>query len=200
MRDWTRIDGYLTSLVADVYPQPSGNDEHSSMARGVINKWMSRLTNCKSVLDVGCGEGFCQPFFEKFGVKYEGVCLGDDYLVAIEKGRNVKQADFSFLTDYEENSFDLIFSRHSLEHSPMPLLTLMEWAYVSKQWLGLVMPHPSFYTYKGKNHYSVLEHGQIVAILDRAGWKILWDELGYIRMDNGGDAVHEFQIFAEKKR
>jgi SAM-dependent methyltransferase len=199
MRDWSRIDGYLTSLLTDIYPQPSGGDEHSDMAKGVIDKWMSRLTNCNTVLDVGCGEGFCQPFFEKWGVQYEGICLGRDYVVAVENGRNVKKMDFSFL-EYPENSFDLIFSRHSLEHSPMALLTLMEWAFVSRQWLGLVMPHPSFYTYKGLNHYSVLEHGQISSLLDRAGWKIVWDELGYIKTDTQGTVVHELQIFCEKKR
>lgn len=202
MRDWTRIDGYLTSLVADIYPQPENEGEHSALAKQTIDKWMSRLVGCNSVLDVGCGEGFAQPMFERWGVKYEGVCLGEDYLAAQEKGRSVKKMDFSFL-EYEENSFDLIFSRHSLEHSPMPLLTLMEWARVSKQWLGLVMPHPSFYTYRGRNHYGVMEHDQILVLLDRAGWKVIWDELGYMGIKQEGEivqVVHEFQMFCERRR
>lgn len=203
MRNWSRIDGYLTSLLGDVYPQPSGKDEHSFLAKLIVDKWMARLTGCKTVLDVGCGEGFCQPFFEKWGATYEGVCLGDDFLVAIDKGRNVKNMDFSFL-EYEDNSFDLIFSRHSLEHSPMPLLTLMEWNRVSKQWLGLVLPAPEWYTYRGLNHYSVMNHEQMENLLDRAGWKILWNEIGYKDRENEvGQTfprVHEYWVFCEKKR
>jgi SAM-dependent methyltransferase len=206
MRDWSRIDSYLTSLEGDVYPQPTGNDEHPAFAKQVIDSWMSKLTGCNTVLDVGCGEGFCEDFFKEWGAKYEGVCLGDDYLVARERGRNVKKMDFSFL-EYEENSFDLVFSRHSLEHSPMPLLTLFEWARVTKQWLGLVLPHPDFYTYKGLNHYAVMEKEQAVWLLDRAGFKVLWDEVGYISvvanktLDNpSGATVHEIRLFCEKKR
>lgn len=200
MRDYSRIEIYLNSLIEnDLYPQPETDDEHPNMTRGVIDKWFSRLTTCKSVLDVGCGTGFAQPMFEKFGVEYTGVCLGEDYLVAIEKGRNVKRMDFSFL-EFPDESHDLVWSRHSLEHSPMPLLTLMEWRRVSRQWLGLIMPHPIHYTYKGKNHYSVLEHGQILNLLDRAGWKVLWNELGYIQTDDNPRQVHEFQFFCEKVR
>ncbi len=206
MRDWTRIDGYLTSLEGDVYPQPTGHDEHPAFAKQVIDTWLSKLTGCNSVLDVGCGEGFAEDFFKEWNVAYEGVCLGDDYLVAKERGRNVKRMDFSFL-EYPENTFDLIFSRHSLEHSPMPLLTLFEWARVTKQWLGLVLPDPSFYTYKGLNHYAVMEREQVGWLLDRAGFKVLWDDVGYISvqanktMDNPqGMTAHEIRLFCEKKR
>lgn len=209
MRNYDRIDSYLNALIKDVYPQPTGNDDHPALAKQVIDLWMSRLSGCSSVLDVGCGEGFAQPMFEEWGVKYEGVCLGEDFLVARDKGRNVKNMDFSFL-EYEENSFDLVFSRHSLEHSPMPVITLMEWARVSKQWLGIVLPSPEWYTYVGANHYSVLSREQIAPLLERAGWKILWDEVGYksreTYFDANGDLqqsppeVHEFWVFAEKKR
>lgn len=207
MRDWTRIDGYMTSLLErDLYPQPSGEDEHPVFAKEVIDRWMSRLPDCKTVLDVGCGDGFSQPLFEYWGVEYEGVCLGEDFLTAKENGRNVKRMDFSFL-EYDENSFDLIFSRHSLEHSPMPTLTLMEWYRVSKQWLGLVLPAPEWYTYEGKQHYSVMNQEQIKPVLERAGWRILWNEIGIrnrIFEHDGKEvarpAIHEYWLFCEKKR
>jgi SAM-dependent methyltransferase len=162
---------------------------------------MSKMTTCTSVLDLGCGTGFCQRMFEKWNVSYEGICLGEDFLEAEKQGRNVKKMDFNFL-DYRENSFDLLFSRHSLEHSPMPLLTLMEWARVSKNWLGLVLPAPEWYTYGGHNHYSVMNMEQVRNLLDVSGWNILWDEEGYDVWDRktGERRVCEYRIMSERRR
>ena len=148
MRDYKYIDGYISKLYQDIYIQPE-DAGHTKLAQKVIDFWMSRMTTCTSVLDVGCGQGMCQSMFEKWGVSYEGVALGEDVIVAQEKGRNVKRMDFSFL-EYPDDSFDLLFARHSLEHSPCLFFTLMEWARVSKNWLGIVLPAPEWYTYKGQ--------------------------------------------------
>lgn len=200
MRDWTHHDQYITKLYGDIYPQPDDSG-HTELARQVINGWMSKMTTCHSVLDVGCGTGFCQVMFEKWNVKYEGICLGDDYIEASNHGRNVKKMDFNFL-DYPDKSFDLIFSRHSLEHSPMPLLTLMEWRRVSANWLGLVLPAPEWYTFKGHNHYSVMNIEQIENLLDVAGWNVMWKFLDSRIWDkeSGEIRVHEYQLMCEKKR
>ena len=200
MRDYRHIDGYITKLYGEIYPQPEDSG-HTGLAREVIDGWMSKMNTCHSVLDVGCGTGFCQPMFEQWKLSYEGICLGEDYLDARNIGRNVKKMDFSFL-EYPENSFDLIFSRHSLEHSPMPLLTLMEWARVSKNWLGLVLPAPEWYTYVGHNHYSVMNMEQIRHLLNVSGWNILWEEDGYDVWDRktGERKVCEYRIMSEKKR
>jgi SAM-dependent methyltransferase len=200
MRDWTRHDQYVNKLYDDIYPQPEDGG-HTKFAQQVIDRWMSKMTTCHSVLDVGCGTGFCQDIFEKWGVQYEGVCLGEDYLEAIDQKRNVKRMDFSFL-DYPDNSFDMIFSRHSLEHSPMPLLTLMEWRRVGINWLGLVLPTPDWYTVRGRNHYSVMYLDQIKHLLDTAGWNLLWEHTDnqVWDKDSGEIRPHEFQLMCEKKR
>jgi SAM-dependent methyltransferase len=200
MRNWTYHDQYITKLYGDIYPQPDDSG-HTRLAQEVIENWMSKMTTCTSVLDLGCGTGFCQRMFEKWNVSYEGICLGEDFLEAEKQGRNVKKMDFNFL-DYRENSFDLLFSRHSLEHSPMPLLTLMEWARVSKNWLGLVLPAPEWYTYGGHNHYSVMNMEQVRNLLDVSGWNILWDEEGYDVWDRktGERRVCEYRIMSERRR
>lgn len=166
MRDYTHMDGYVSNLLQDVYIQPE-DTEHTRMAVAFI-KWM-KLKDCYSVLDAGCGTAFCQEMFE--GLSYTGVCLGKDFQIAKSLGRNVVEEDFNFLEFYRD-SFDLVFSRHSLEHSPFPILTLMEWHRVSTRWLGLVMPNPDWYTFVGRNHYSVARPRQIAWWLRRSGWKI----------------------------
>lgn len=202
MRDYKNLDRYMTQLASDIYPQPEDKG-HTSLAYKVIDFWMSRMTSCKSVLDVGCGTGFCETMFMIWKVDYEGVCLGEDFIVARDASRNVKKMDYHFL-EYPDNSFDLVFARHSLEHSPMPLLALMEWARVSKSWLGLVLPAPEWYGYKGLNHYSVMNHEQIENLVTRAGWKILWNDVDYLFKDitdfnaQGVETPHEYWYMLEK--
>lgn len=198
MRDYKHIDRYLNQLYGDIYAQPE-DDGHGGLAKKVVDFWMERMTTCHSVLDCGAGEGFCQPLFEHWGISYEGIAIGHDVTIAQNKGRNVKKMDFSFL-DYPENSFDLVFSRHSLEHSPFPLLTLMEWYRVSRSWLGIVLPAPEWYTYKGLNHYSVMNKEQIENILDRAGWSVLWHDVDEQPFNKEGVMKpHEYWYMCEKK-
>lgn len=196
MRDYKHIEYYLNKLAGDIYLQPE-DEGHTYYAKKAIDDWMSRMTTCKSVLDVGSGEGFCQPFFEHWNVSYEGVCLGEDFIVAQEKGRNVKKMDFHFL-EYEDNSFDMIFARHSLEHSPMPLLALMEWERVSRFWLGIILPSPEWYGFKGKNHYSVMTQDQFENLLKPSGWKVLWNYADHRDKDGVGLIPHEYWYVLEK--
>lgn len=168
MRDYSNFDSYLTELYRDVYAQPD-DDGHIELAHKVID-WM-KVDNSESVLDVGCGTGFCQPMFQKKGLSYTGVCFGADFQAGQKLGYHVLRLDYNFL-DYSDNYFDVVFSRHSLEHSPFPIITLLEWHRVGKKFLVLVMPNPENYTYVGRNHYSVANPHQIVWWMRRAGWKL----------------------------
>lgn len=168
MRDYSNFDKNLQSLISDIYEQPE-DEGHTALAQKFV-RWMM-VPNCDSVLDVGCGTGFCQLPLEIKKLKYTGICLGRDYQIAKGAGKNVLDMDFNFM-DFPDDSFDLIFSRHSLEHSPFPLLTLMEWHRVGSKMLALVMPNPDNYTFVGRNHYSVSNPHQIVWWLRRAGWKL----------------------------
>lgn len=163
---------YMKELRYDVYPQPE-DAGHAGWAREVINYWYRWIAECKNVLDVGCGVAFVQPLFEEFGVWYVGVCLGSDYKEALNLGRSVLECDYHYLDDFETNAFDFVFSRHSLEHSPMPLLALMEWHRVANKYLGLVLPNPEYWGWGGRNHYSVMNSEQAKFLLDRAGWKVI---------------------------
>lgn len=168
------MERYLNTLLQDIYPQPS-DPGHQAMIKDVANKWVSNLTDLNSILDVGCGQGQAIPVLSKYAKCVEGVTLGDDVEIAQNQGYTVNRADMSFLP-FRENVFDLIFSRHSLEHSPMPLLTLMEWRRVSKQWLLLVVPDLEHFGPSGKNHYYVLNPSQWANLLTRAGWSPIWHE------------------------
>lgn len=175
MRDYTHIDEYLNELAGDVYAQPE-DEWHTQMTYEVLNQWIAGL-DIVSVLDVGCGAtAISEPFFREHGVIYMGISLGEDVDTARKLGKNVFDADMSFV-DLTEGIFDLVWARHVLEHSPMPLLTLMEWHRIARKWLCLIMPNPTHFTYVGRNHYSVMEPHHIVWLLRRAGWKVVQHQL-----------------------
>ena len=166
MRDFSNWNSYLDELAEDIYPSPS-DEQHTIQLKSYLRRWGHYFKDAKTVLDVGCGDdAVAEKLFDSLGLKYTGVSLGTPTEHAV-------QADFSFLSEYNSNSYGMIFSRHSLEHSPAPLLTLMEWHRVSSGLLGLVVPNPENVTYAGRNHYSVADKHQIVWWLRRAGWQIV---------------------------
>jgi len=180
MRDYTNIDKYLDELEKDIYPQPADMG-HTAWATDVIQKFCKKI-NVSNVLDVGCGQGFCQPIFESRNIEYEGVTLGEsDINIALERDRSVSKADCTFLP-YPDAYFDLIFARHILEHSPMPLITLMEWHRVSKKYLIIVFPAWEYWLVGGRNHYSMLNKDQLWYLLDRSGWNIV-EQYDFISSD-----------------
>lgn len=174
VRNYKYVDQHLNELLDDVYAQPE-DIGHTTLALEVIKRWITKLTTCESVLDAGCGEGFLQPAFADLDIEYTGVCLGEDYIKAKERGRNVEKHDFNFMP-YDSESFDMIFARHALEHSVMPIITLMEWHRIAKYWLCLIMPKPKYWTFIGRNHYSVMALSQCRFLLQRSGWKIMWED------------------------
>jgi len=198
MRNYTNIDKYLDGLALDVYPQPP-DPGHSQLALESI-QWIDGLTNgLKSVLDLGCGEGFCQTYFEGVGLEYTGVCLQTDFHQARDKGRNVFDIDYSFLP-FEDSSYDLLFSRHSLEHSPFPLLTLMEWHRVCNKHLALILPAPEYWGKVGRNHYFVLEKDQWKALFNTVGFEIVSErDKSMLMIPENGEQVIEYWFLLEKK-
>lgn len=113
----------------------------------------------KSILDVGCGEGFTLDKLSEEGIgkKLEGV----DFLkTAIDLGKKahpkltLKQGNIYDL-EYKNNSFDLVMATEVLEHLEDPLKGLKELIRVSKKYLLLSVPNEPFFMganfLRGKN-------------------------------------------------
>ena len=172
MRDYIYWDKYLNELIEDVYPSPP-DAIHTRLLHEYMSRWGHYFKGAKNVLDVGCGDGaIAEQFFMGLGIKYVGLSTGSNSSVLESKKDRIVNADFNFLSDFPDESFSMVFSRHSLEHSPAPILSLMEWHRVSAKWLGLIVPNPDDSTYVGRNHYSVANQHQVVWWLRRAGWRV----------------------------
>lgn len=189
MRNFTNFNRYLNALLEDDYGQPP-DDGHKEMIEQVMKKWMPTMSS-KSVLDIGCGEtAIAEPYFTKLGIEYTGISLGRDAELAKEAGKNVVKADMTFLDMFGDASFDLIWARHVVEHSPMPLITLFEFHRVSRAHLCLIVPKPRFFGRTGLQHYSVLYDDQWEFLMERAGWGVIWRD---------HSNPQEFRFMAEKK-
>lgn len=166
--DWSILEKFYQELIEnDVYLQPD-KPERVGISEDIISS--APINELKSVLDVGCGLGYAQRLFS--GMEYVGITASEnEYKIARNLGRTVVLMDYNFIRLGRE--FDLIFSSHSLEHSPFPVLTLMEWHRVGSNLL-LIVPNPDHYGFIGKNHYSVSQPQQIRWWLRRAGWKVVW--------------------------
>jgi len=171
MRNYEHIDIYLDNIDKDIYAQP-GDLGHYNWAKDTIIRW-GVPDEVNTVLDVGCGEGFCIDFFSALDITYTGITLRDEDIR--NSNNRVRKMDMSFL-DYPDDCFDMVFARHVLEHSPMPLLTLMEWYRVSKTYLMIILPAPEYWTVKGQNHYFVLPKNNWIVLFERSGWELVKEE------------------------
>lgn len=161
----------MDELANDVYPQPV-DPMHLQWATEFINFINQEIgLNGKCVIDAGCGVAFVAPIFEGLGADYWGMTMDFEDIRLSQSPEKIIVKDFHFLGQpYPEP--DIIFSRHSLEHSPMPLLALMEWHRIAP-YLCLVLPRPECFMDTGRNHYSVLSETQANFLLQRAGWFVI---------------------------
>lgn len=156
---------------------------HKQLTTEVVKNYIDPMNLPKDakILDLGCGPGyFLDEMKERGYTNVVGATLSPgDIKLCESKGHTVKKYDLSFLPvadGYTDESVDLIFLRHALEHSPFPMISLIEYNRVLKQGakIYIEVPQPSCDRHHewNLNHYSILGADQLAALLDRAGFTI----------------------------
>lgn len=156
---------------------------HKSLTEQVVTNYIDPLNISKNakILDLGCGPGYFLDEMKTRGyTDLVGVTLSPgDIKTCEDKGHVVKKYDFSFLPQsdgYYDESVDFIFLRHTLEHSPYPIFSLMEYNRVLKQngkiYIEVPAPDCDRKHEWNLNHYSILGHSQLAALLSRTGFDI----------------------------
>lgn len=170
-----------------------GNSQmHDVLTKQIVETYIDPLELPKDahILDLGCGPGyFLDNMKERGYTNVIGVTLSPgDKKTCEDKGHTVKGYDLSFLPQkdgYYDESVDFIFLRHALEHSPYPIFSLMEYNRVLKQGSKIYIEVPAPDSERkheyNLNHYSILGHTQLAALLLRCGFNI--DQFNNLEFD-----------------
>jgi len=171
-----KIWAYRELCLSHVYSEPDTN-MHMMVMSHVIPRFVEKhsIDDSKKILDIGCGQGYGMLKFAELGcTNISGLTLSkEDADAARERGFDVVEEDMSFQST-DDATYDVLFARHSLEHSPYPLLTLLEFYRILKPG-GIVyveMPSPQCTRLLEEydNHYAIMGPRQWQALMTRAGF------------------------------
>lgn len=171
---------------------------HESITRDVVRRFIDplKLPTTASIVDLGCGAGyFLDAMRERGYTNVRGVTLSrDDIELCQSRGHAVQRADMNFLDDLDE-SLDMLFCRHSLEHSPFPFLSLLEYNRVLKPrgvlYIEVPRPDSEQPQESNPNHYSIMGKSMWLSLLSRAGFDAQWCEYEFPVKNSNGDTWHE---------
>jgi len=171
-----RFFQFLQQIESKTYPE-SPVEIHTEITQAAFER-LSTFVNISTgmrVLDVGCGQGPALRHFRAKGAQVVGVTLNmTDLQVCRSQGFEVYAMDQSFM-DFEDKNFDLVWARHVVEHSIMPLYTLHEFHRILTDDGVLYLEAPDADTDAGhawnENHYSVFTKQSWLALLDKAGFE-----------------------------
>jgi SAM-dependent methyltransferase len=132
------------------------------------------------ILDIGCGPGvFLQAAKKEGYTDLVGVTLSkEDVEICKKLGFQTLHDDMSDLS-VDDDSIDLVWCRHALEHSPYPLFTLYEFHRVLKdQALAFIeVPAPDndrvFVHENNPNHYSIMGERMWLALFYKSGFDVV---------------------------
>lgn len=134
-----------------------------------------------NILDVYCGTGYFLDIMKERGyTNVTGITLSEfNAKQCREKGHTVKEYDPTWLPQSDgfiDESVDFIYCRHYLHHSPYPIFSLIEYNRLLKLKgrIFIEVPSPDCerpHEYN-PNHYSIMGHKQLDALLTRTGFKV----------------------------
>jgi SAM-dependent methyltransferase len=151
----------------------------------------------KHVLDVGCGQGVALEMLGQYGARAKGLTFGQDFAECRRKGLDVYQMDMSFL-EFPDETFDLIWARHSLEHSLFPYFTLHVLFCALKRggllYAEVPAPDTSANHQQNRNHYSCLTRSSWISLFNRVGFEIAESLDIQVQLVCGPDVWYSFYL------
>lgn len=196
MRDYSRLDAFLDERLNDIYPEPFG-DPHPGIIDQMVPKIITdyQLPKGAKVIDVGCGHGYALRAFRDHGMDATGVGFGEEAEKARADGFEVIEQDMSFL-DVADDTYDLAWCRHVIEHSIFPYFTLSEMYRIIKPggviYMEVPAPDTACMHEANANHYSVLTRTSWLQLLHRCGFEDIKRASISFTLPIGDDCYHVF--------
>ena len=203
-----KFNFYKQLALNTVYSEPEEGNFHSQLIPQMVNHYVPLMNLDKNarILDIGCGQGLFMQEMEKLGYDdCTGITLSkDDADACRQKMFDVHQCDFSDLGFMSNDTVDMIWCRHALEHSPYPLFTLYEFNRVLKKGGKVYVEVPAPDCQRGHefndNHYSVMGLNMWVALFNRTWLQPeLVDKFDFKLQVDGKDIPENYLIFILEK-
>lgn len=190
-----RLQEFMKRIAAETYPEPL-SEGHSFITAQILPLVCADLPKWAKVLDVGCGQGVALSHFRQLECDAVGIALNpEDVQACRELGFDVLEMDQNSMT-FADDSFDLVWARHVLEHSIAPYFTLSEFARVlrpgGKLYVEVPAPDTACHHTENKNHYSVMGWRMWASLIDRSGFEITEAREIKLSTQAGPDVYHSF--------
>jgi SAM-dependent methyltransferase len=172
------FENFILRIRNEVYSEPD-TELYSKLIDRLLPQFTAFLSEKTSrILDVGCGQGYASLKFKALGYRnLTAITLSDDDVAAsLNRGIECHKMDMSFL-GFDDQSFDALWVRHALEHSPFPYLTLLEFNRVLARNGVAYIEMPGNDTPRElenwPNHYSGMGTKMWIALMMRSGFDVL---------------------------
>lgn len=163
--NYSNFENHLQELRKQIYNEPHSY-WHTKAAEEALTEYCKDL-KFTNVLELGCGTAPCLDLMKKWGKETLGITLGNEIV-----NHEVLREDIHF-TSIPSQSFDMIIARHILEHSPMPLILLMEMRRIARKYAYVALPVPDPRSIQHPNHYSVFEKINWEYLFYLSKWRVL---------------------------
>ena len=161
---------YATRLNLPADHGAADTDEwHSKMTEQLIGQLLAKVP-FESVLDVGCGEGIAAAHFVRHGKRYMGTTVSDQDAAAL-RAKGLPDPVYAEMSNlpFADNSFDLLYARHVLEHALALPITLLEFRRIAPV-CAVVTPIPPNSIFQ-VGHFYTMEKAAWAHLFRQCGWK-----------------------------
>jgi SAM-dependent methyltransferase len=202
-----KLKFYYEHVLGQVYAEGE-SPFHCDITQDVVARFIDPLNLPKhaEILDLGCGPGyFLDAMQQRDFTNVTGVSLSaEDVDTATKKQHQVIKSDMNFLSNRDE-SVDMLFCRHSLEHSPFPYITLLEYNRVLRPngYLYIEVPAPDSERphEDNRNHYIILGRSMWLSLLKRSGFDVTWYDYEFPITLEGQQMTEKYYVFVcQRKR
>lgn len=151
---------------------------HQLMAKSFIDELLgSPFNDFETVLDVGCSDGYIVHYFNVHGKKAVGIndaLFPTDKLYIEENNLIIYEMDMHCM-NFDDNTFDAVWCRHSLEHSFAPLQVIAEIYRVLKKngKFIIILPPPPQPPLPYHGHWHQIPDYQLKYLLEMCNFKVL---------------------------
>lgn len=208
MNNHLKLKFYYDHVLGTVYAEGE-SPFHKTITDDVIQRFVvpENLPLTAKIIDLGCGAGYFLDSMTSLGyTNLQGITLSsEDISTCCSKGHAVKRGDFNFLDDTNE-SVDMLFCRHSLEHSPFPYITLLEYNRVLRPnallYVEVPSPNCDQSHETNKNHFSILGKNMWLSLLQRTGFSVTWYDYEFpVNFSDGRrDVMERYYIFVCRRQ